>query len=325
MARKNRVSRRQRGWPLWLSILVIVVLLVGAGALSVVAIKSVKTSDKNEGFSTTKAASVEQLSTETSNEEMAEFSEVPETVSESVVLPLAVPQRQIAQNENVAVRAGVGTCTEPGTLEVSTNSGETWDMSDSFTNTSATQILRLIPVSASNIFVVALNADCEPRIYGTTNQGQTWQEPVSAVGTWYLNPANPTQLSAPGGSKTIGCEALSISARTDSNVDVLCADGQFTFTTDGGTTWSDPVHFDGALNVGQSNGDRVLMSQQPKVCRGIRFSVSPQDLANSTCLDTDLLGTDAGQIAATRFGESILAWVGQTQFISKDGGQTWQS
>lgn len=324
MARKNRVPRRQRGWPLWLSILVIVVLLVGAGALSVFAIKSVKTSDKNEGFSTTKAASVEQLSTEISGEVPEELSELEETVFEPEFLPLVAPQRQIAQYENVAVRAEVGTCTEPGTLEVSTNGGESWAASDSFTGTSATQVLRLIPVSTSNIFVVALNADCEPRIYGTTNQGQTWQEPVSAVGTWYLNPSTPTQLAAPGGTKTIGCEALSISARTDSNVDVLCADGQFISTTDGGTTWSDPVHIDGALNVGHSNGDRVLMAQQPGVCRGIQFSAGAQDSDSSTCLETELISQDAGHIAATRFGESILAWVGQTRFISKDGGQSWQ-
>lgn len=324
MARKNRVPRRQRGWPLWLSILVIVVLLVGAGALSVFALKSVQNSDKNEGFSTSKAAFVEQLSPEAFGEVAEEASNAESGAAGAEVLPLVAPQRQIAQYENVAVRSEVGTCTAPGTLEVSTNGGESWVASESFTGTSATQVLRLIPVSASNIFVVALNSDCEPRIYGTTNQGQTWQEPVSAVGTWYLNPSIPTQLAAPGGTKTIGCEALSLSARTDSNVDVLCADGQFISTTDGGTTWSDPVHIDGALNVGHSNGDRVLMVQQPGVCRGIQLSAGAQDSDNSTCLETELLSENAGQIAATRFGESILAWVGQTQFISKDGGKSWQ-
>ncbi|BAU94747.1 hypothetical protein N24_0485 [Corynebacterium suranareeae] len=324
MARKYRVGQRQRAWPIWLSILVIVVLLVGAGALSVFALKSVKESDKNEGFSTTKDAFVEQANTEAPAEVVEEASIVESDAAGAEVVPLVAPQRQIAQYENTAVRAEVGTCTDPGMLEVSTNGGETWVSSESFTKTSATQVLRLIPVSTSDIFVVALNADCEPRIYGTTNQGQNWQEPVSAVGTWYLNPLTPTQLTAPGGTKTIGCEALSISARTDSNVDVLCTDGQIISTTDGGTTWSDPIHIDGALNVGHSNGDQVLMAQQPGVCRGIQFSAGTQDSDNSTCLETELLGEDAGQIAATRFGESILAWVGQTQFISEDGGQSWQ-
>lgn len=318
------MPRRQRGWPLWVSILVIVVLLVGAGTLSIFAIKSVNSSDKSEGFSTSKAASVEQLSAEALSEGAEEASDVESDAAGSEVVPLVAPQRQITQYENVAVRAEVGTCTEPGKLEISTNAGETWVSSESFTETSATQVLRLIPVSTSNFFVVALNADCEPRIYGTINQGQTWQEPVSAVGTWYLNPSSPTQLAAPGGSKTIGCEALSISARSDSDVDVLCAGGQFISTVDGGLTWSNPVHIDGALNVGHSNGDRVLMAQQPGVCRGIQFSTGMQESDNSICLETELLGQEAGQIAATRFGETILAWVGQTQFISKDGGQSWQ-
>lgn len=327
MARKYRVGQRQRGWPIWLSILVIVVLLVGAGALSVFALKSVKESDKNEGFSTTKAASVEQLNTETSEESAeevpAEISESEDISAEQASLSLVAPQRQIAQFENLAVRSQVGTCTDPGTLEISTDGGQAWSASESFAATTATQVLRLIPVSTSNIFVVALNTDCEPQIYGTTDQGATWQQPVSAVGTWYLDPSNPTQLPAPGGVKAISCEAISIAPRTDSNVDVLCADGSLTSTTDGGATWLESVVGDGVLNIAHSNSGRLLITQDPVQCSGVQLSANvPAEEA--TCVRVELGESDAGQIAATQFGDSILAWVGETQFISKDGGQTWQ-
>lgn len=328
MARKYRVGQRQRGWSIWLSILVIVVLLVGAGALSVFALKSVKENDKNEGFSTTKAASVEQISSETSEESLeeapAEISESEEISAEQASLPLVAPQRQIAQFENLAVRSQVGTCTDPGTLEISTDGGQAWSTSASFTATTATQVLRLIPVSTSNIFVVALNADCEPRIYGTTDQGATWQQPVSAVGTWYLDPSNPTQLTAPGGAKAISCEAISIAPRTDSNVDVLCADGSLTSTSDGGASWSEPVAGAGVFNVAHSNGDWLLIAQDPDQCTGIQLSDTLPVAEGATCVHAELGESDAGQIAATQFGDSVLAWVGETQFISKDGGQTWQ-
>ncbi|WP_253692749.1 hypothetical protein [Corynebacterium glutamicum] len=321
------MGQRQRGWPIWLSILVIVVLLVGAGALSLFALKSVKESDKNEGFSTTKAASVEQISSETSEESAeevpAEILESEDISTEQASLPLVAPQRQIAQFENLAVRSQVGTCTDPGTLEISTDGGQAWSTSESFAATTATQVLRLIPVSTSNIFVVALNTDCEPQIYGTTDQGATWQQPVSALGTWYLDPSNPTQLPAPGGAKAISCEAISIAPRTDSNVDVLCADGSLTSTIDGGATWSDPAAGDGVLNVAHSNSDRLLIIQNPDQCSGVQLSVNvPAE--GTTCLEAELGESDAGQIAATQFGDSILAWVSETQFISKDGGQTWQ-
>ncbi|AMA01494.1 hypothetical protein APT58_02170 [Corynebacterium glutamicum] len=302
-------------------------LLVGAGALSLFALKSVKESDKNEGFSTTKAASVEQISSETSEESAeevpAEILESEDISTEQASLPLVAPQRQIAQFENLAVRSQVGTCTDPGTLEISTDGGQAWSTSESFAATTATQVLRLIPVSTSNIFVVALNTDCEPQIYGTTDQGATWQQPVSALGTWYLDPSNPTQLPAPGGAKAISCEAISIAPRTDSNVDVLCADGSLTSTIDGGATWSDPAAGDGVLNVAHSNSDRLLIIQNPDQCSGVQLSVNvPAE--GTTCLEAELGESDAGQIAATQFGDSILAWVSETQFISKDGGQTWQ-
>lgn len=327
MARKYQAGQRQRGWPIWLSILVIVVLLVGAGALSLFALKSVKESDKNEGFSTTKAAFVEQLSSETSEESAeevpAEILESEDISTEQASLPLVAPQRQIAQFENLAVRSQVGTCTDPGTLEISTDGGQAWSTSESFAATTATQILRLIPVSTSNIFVVALNAECEPRIYGTTDQGATWQQPVSPVGTWYLDPSNPTQLPAPGGAKEISCEAISIAPRTDSNVDALCADGSLISTSDGGTTWSEPVAGDGVLNIAHSNSGRLLIAQNPDQCTGVQLSANvPAE--GATCVRAELGESDAGQIAATRFGDSILAWVGETQFISKDGGQRWQ-
>ena len=327
MARKYQAGQRQRGWPIWLSILVIVVLLVGAGALSVFALKSVKENDKNEGFSTTKAASVEQISPDASEESAekvpSEISESEEISTEQVSLPLVAPQRQIAQFENLAVRSQVGTCTDPGTLEISTDGGQAWSTSESFAATTATQVLRLIPVSTSNIFVVALNTDSEPQIYGTTDQGATWQQPVSALGTWYLDPSNPTQLPAPGGAKAISCEAISIAPRTDSNVDVLCADGSLISTSDGGATWSESVVGDGVLNIAHSNGDRLLIAHHPDQCSGVQLSVNvPAE--GATCVHAEPSESDAGQIAATQFGDSILAWVGETQFISKDGGQTWQ-
>lgn len=79
-----------------------------------------------------------------------------------------------------------------------------------------------------------------------------------------------------------------------------------------------------ASNIGYPGGDRTRKPQQPVTCRGIQLGAGIRDSDNGICLETERFILDTGQIAETRFRESILAWVSETQSISKDGGQSWQ-
>lgn len=200
--------------------------------------------------------------------------------------------------EEVSVGSKVATCIGMIMQEVSPNSSED-------------QVVWTTPVGTANVFGVTFNAVCKPQIVGTSVHGKTRWELDSTVRTNNLSVSNLAELEPSSGSKLFGCE---VSAKTDSNVNAICGD----------PTNADPIHIDGALKVGHSIGDRILVPQQPDVCHGIQVNAGVQNPDSSTCLEPRCISTNAGQIAAFRFRESILTWVSESQSISKDGGQSWQ-
>src|SRR5699024_10156300 len=105
--------------------------------------------------------------------------------AENTVAPieLVAQSHLIALDDSVGVRANVVQCANPGSLEFSTDGGQSWAPSVAFDATSATQILRILPSNSGTTFVVALDDTCTPRIYSTTDNGATWNGPLSAVGT----------------------------------------------------------------------------------------------------------------------------------------------
>lgn len=211
MAKKKSDALKRRELPVWASISLIVVLGLTALVLVYAALQQVNRGSENQGFSTIESVQDEAtLFPVPSGDGVPETPSAEETVAEAAPnnepFALVSPTRLIALDQNLAVRAIVGEC-EAGTsgnLEFSHDGGSTWNPSPSFTETSATQVLRLLPSADGRTFVVVLNAECTPQIYSTADSGQTWVAPVSAVGTWYLDPASPRQLGAPGGVKTIG-------------------------------------------------------------------------------------------------------------------------
>ncbi len=216
-------------------------------------------------------------------------------------------------------------CTNPGSIEFSTDGGQSWTPSSTFDATSATQILRILPANGGTTFVVALNGECEPWIYSTSNNGTTWNGPLSAVGTWYLNPAAPATLGAPGGAKTIGCEALGLSPVTDREVGVLCADGSVITTNDGGTTWAEPVAVDGITALAYSRQNLLAVANGDETCSGLQIldlgtNGSTEQLS---CVEMDTGSVGAGDVALAQSGNNLVLWAGDNQLVSTDGGQTW--
>lgn len=111
---------------------------------------------------------------------------------------------------------------------------------------------------------------------------------------------------------------------TDSVVAAVCAGSLSAFVTGRDAADLDLDTNRDASNIGYPDGDRTRKLQQPVTCRGIQLGAGIRDSDNGICLETERFILDTGQIAETRFRESILAWVSETQSISKDGGQSWQ-
>lgn len=337
MARKKR--SRSKGLPLGASIAIIAVLAVIATVLSYLALQSVNEPDP-QGFSTTGRNASESVGMATPVEAGEEGVDSPAPVSEPVPettpeteaaestteqIALVSQSRLIALDGSLGVRADVGECTNPGSIEFSTDGGQNWTPSTAFDDTSATQILRILPANGGPTFVVALNEECAPQLYSTANSGSTWNGPLSAVGTWYLDPASPSTLGAPGGAKTIGCEALGLSPVTDRQVAVLCADGSVITTNDGGTTWAEPVAVDGITALSYSRQNLLAVANGDEICSGLQILNlgTNGSMEQLSCVEMDIGSAGAGDMALAQSGNNLVLWAGDNQLISTDGGQTW--
>lgn len=337
MARKKRSG--SKGLPLGANIAIIAVLAIIAMVLSYLALQSVNEPDA-QGFSTTGSNAPESVGVTTPAEAGEEEVDSPAPVSEPVLettpeteaaendteqIALVSQSRLIALDGSLGVRADVGECTNPGSIEFSTDGGQNWTPSTAFDDTSATQILRILPANGTTTLVVALNEECAPQIYSTANSGRTWNGPLSAVGTWYLDPTSPSTLGAPGGVKTIGCEALGLSPVTDRQVTVLCADGSVITTNDGGTTWSEPVVVDGITALAYSRQNLLAVADGDETCSGLQILNLGTNGSTEqvSCLEMDTGSAGAGDVAMAQSGNNLVLWAGDNQLISTDGGQTW--
>ncbi|WP_087062483.1 WD40/YVTN/BNR-like repeat-containing protein [Corynebacterium glutamicum] len=321
--------------PLGANIAIIAVLAVIATVLSYLALQSVNEPDP-QGFSTTHSNAPESVGMTTPVEAEEEEVDSPAPVSEPTPetevaqstteqIALGPQSRLIALDGSLGVRADVGECTNPGSIEFSTDGGQNWTPSSAFDDTSGTQILRILPANGGTTFVVALNADCTPQIYSTTNSGSTWNGPLSSVGTWYLNPATPSTLGAPGGARAIACEAVGLSPVTDRDVGVLCADGSVLTTADGGTTWSNPQPVEGITALAYSRQNLLAVATGDENCHGVQLMELGTDdgVEELPCVEVDPAGVTAGEIALAESGNSLILWAGEKQYFSMDGGQTW--
>ncbi|BAC17169.1 hypothetical protein [Corynebacterium efficiens] len=334
MAKRQRKAQRQ-GLSLGANIAIIVVLALGAVALSYLAFQNLN--DPNpQGFAT-RNSDTSESSTVTQPTDSVEQEEVPSTSvgeetqeaqeNQSTVeqIELVAQSRLMALDGSLGVRAEVGECTDPGNIEFSTDAGQTWIPSTAFEETNATQILRILPGNGGATFIVALNEACTPQIYSTPDNGSTWNGPLSAVGTWFLDPETPSFLGAPGGAKTIACEALGISPVTDRDVGVLCSDGSVLITIDGGTTWSDPVSVNGIAALAYSKQNLLGVANGDEICSGLKLVKLGTDtgVEEISCVEIDPGTVTAGEVALAESNSSLILWAGENQYISMNGGQTW--
>ena len=332
MAKKKA---QRRSLPLGASIAVIAVLAAVAVVLTYLAFERASRPDP-QGFATTNSDTPGPLTSarptdSVEQEEIPpvsageEAQEIPETESTVKQIELVAQSRMVALDGSLGVRAFIGECSRPGSIEFSTDGGQSWNLSTAFEATNATQILRILPVNGGTTFIVALNEECTPQIYSTADNGSTWNGSLSAVGTWYLNPATPSTLGAPGGARTIACEALGLSPVTDRDVGVLCADGSVLTTNDGGTTWAELVAVDGITALAYSRQNLLAVADGDETCSGLQIldlgtNGSTEQLS---CVEMDAGPVGAGDVALAQSGNTLVLWAGDNQLISTDGGQTW--
>lgn len=325
--------RRSRALPLSVAVALLAVLALVVAGLSYAAVTGALTGEP-EGLPTKPGAPTElPVSPEDTEDEAPEpeasASDDPIDPTEPVAEPigLAVPTRVLAAvDEDTLIRATAGTCENPGHVEFSANGGETWAVSETFAETTATQVLRILPTRAEFVQIIALDANCEPQIYRTENLGGTWFQPVSAAGAWFFDPADPVSIGAPDGAARLPCTAVTLAA-TEDRAAVVCDDGSVTFTEDRAASWSGEAAVEGILAVTYSDTAFTAALGADETCEGVRVVALEDDgvAAPLGCVEAPLTADalNAGDIALAQPGQSVFVWVGDRFAASTDGGATW--
>ncbi|AJK69397.1 hypothetical protein B840_09020 [Corynebacterium marinum DSM 44953] len=317
MSRSPKKARRARRFPLWGAVAVIAILSAAALALSYVALTGVGSND-HPGLPV-------RSEIPTAEEAAAPPTQAEPEVAEDQTAS-STSQRMLAMVGSTAMRAASGTCETPGTAEISVDAGQNWSESASLAGAGATQILRVLPTDPSLVQVVALDANCDPQVYRSTDLGTTWEGPLSVVGTWYFDPSTPTQVGAPDGPRSLPCEGAELAAAGD-RAAVRCAGGSVVTTIDRGITWSEAAGVTDALAINYSPDSYVVAQKGGQACEGVRLTT----LGGATspvldgCFETTLTAdaSNPENTAIAQSGTSTLLWVEDDVVISTDGGRMW--
>ncbi|TFC61645.1 hypothetical protein [Cryobacterium sp. TMB1-7] len=249
---------------------------------------------------------------------------------EAMATATVVPTRILgALDESTAWRALTGTCpSTSANLELTTDSGATWESFNASTETGASSVLAINVADDSEVSLVTLDAaDCGPQLVTTFVAGNAWKSyPDRVAAEWYVNPATSNTAHTPAGDVAAPCVSVAAIAVADSSTAaVLCIDASVFTTQDSGATWSAPSNVPGAAAIAGTNEGFQVAVANPAGCVGISLvSVSRDGALDDTsrpCVDA-IVGPGETGLSVGEDG-TLWLWAGDRFARSADGGATW--
>ncbi|NYH88117.1 sialidase family protein [Actinopolymorpha rutila] len=226
-------------------------------------------------------------------------------------------------------RATTGKCGRGGaTLQLSTDSGRTFDLADI---RPAEVIVRLITKDARNTSLIGADADCRKlATYVTTDAGRTWTRLDGTSGNWYLEPRSAPRLHAPTGDAVVPCEkgvdVVGFSTLSSRRAFVLCDGGEVMATGDGGATWSRRGNVKGGADLDFVNERTGLVARTgvPN-CDGVlvnRTTDGGRSWKLMACVSGDEARSgDRPDISAD--GDRAYLVRGEAVWVTTDAGRQW--
>lgn len=243
--------------------------------------------------------------------------------AEPAIEPARLASRQlVAVDGNVAWRSTLASCGQ-GTaiVERTVNGGESWEPVDLELNS----VVRLRATEESSAFAVGAGVDCATALVTTSDGGQAWtRADASLSSAWYLAPTDRSIVHGPRGEAPVPCPtgAIDLAASDVQQGAVLCQDGSFAVSSDGGQNWSVTVSIAGARALTQVD-DGFAVATFEGTCE----SLSLYGLTNDGQAQTDPFAcapsSPSGDIAVSAVGDQVWVWSGADLSVSRDGGQTW--
>ena len=181
--------------------------------------------------------------------------------------PAPLEQSIAVVGPSVAWVVRAGSCTEPGTVWVTDDSGSSWSSQDT-----PGRVMRARPSSARAGFVTGGDAECELRLWTTGNAGKAWAEPSSAAEAWSRVPDDAKAVHTPDDEVSRPCgsgRVLDLAAPSAQRAMVVCDNGDVRATTNRGQDWPRAFALKGALAIGAVEGGTGVVLQTAPSCQGV--------------------------------------------------------
>jgi len=239
------------------------------------------------------------------------------------VAPASLATRQIvAVDEDVAWRSTLASCGQGSAIvERTLDGGASWDAAE----LDIDSVVRLRATDAGSAFVVGAVQDCATALASTGDGGETWTRADATLSSaWFLAPTDRTFVAGPRGDAPVPCPsgAVDLAAVDAQRGAILCQDGSFAVSDDGGQGWSTTVSVAGARALTQ-NGSSYVVATFEGPCEALSlYGVSSDGQAQAepfACAPV----TTAVEVAVSITDEQMWVWSGTELAISRDGGQTW--
>ncbi|MFV0462192.1 MAG: hypothetical protein ACK5MP_03190 [Nostocoides sp.] len=218
-----------------------------------------------------------------------------------------------------------GTCAKGGTKLLTTSDG---GRTVTATPVPFNVITRVAPSSSTKGFVVGAGKDCTAQARRTADSGKTWASPGPTTGTWYLDPAKPTDVHTVTNRTVRACgdgvDARSLVRVTDAQVVVLCRNGEVRTTNDSGATFTSAGTVKGAVAVTGTSTNGTLTSYVAAVAQPTCTGVSIAEVGSAKPLGcASMSGTFDRSVGLAVKGASGWLFIGQKVAVSTDGLKTW--
>lgn len=229
----------------------------------------------------------------------------------------AQAQRLLAAADGTtAWRATAGSCGDPGTLERTVDSGETWEA----VPLDVAPVSRIRVLNADSLFIIGGGEGCELTYVSSSTAGETWTtNDQYLVGSWFVIPEERAVIATPAGNMSAPCVVTELAGLDASHAAALCEDGSLALTADGGVTWAETTPDLRALALGVADNGYALAGVLQECGDDIAVMVTDTSANGAAAPSCTAISVNESRLAVSASGGVVWLWAGDEVLVSSLG------
>ena len=242
--------------------------------------------------------------------------------STKVAPPKAAPLEEFiaAVGPRTAWVVRSGGCSDPGKVWVTDDGGDSWAA-----QSLPGRLMRVRPGSATSAFGVGGDKDCALKQWTTADGGRGWVPGEPPTGTWSRMPDDSAEIHTASDEveRPCGARAVIDLAPIDAKrAQLLCANGDWLATTDGGARWGRVEKVKGGLALTMAEGGTGLLAMADEKCAGVvMVPVEGGERAGEgECVKT---ATADGQVSVSNASATWWLLAKDRVFVAEDPTGPW--